>query len=255
MEDKTRFDLNTAVEQWRETLRRSPEIRAENLAELESHLRDSVAEWQRRGLSEEEAFVLAGHRLGGPTALRQEFAKINQSRVWLHRGLWMLVGIQAWGLLAALSHLGADAVTVGGLASLGYIFPLSSPHGFAPALGLAAGFTLTYFAFLAACVAGAWWLIRRKETHLRHVADVVLHGPLWVAGFLLIPLGFILFRLAEISLLVRWFPQQPGIAAEQVSQSLTGFAESVLSTISLLLLTVVLARRYVASCRPRRANS
>jgi|GEM_PF-2695704 len=251
MEDKTRFDLNTAVEHWLETLRRSPEIRAENLAELESHLRDSVAEWQRRGLGEEEAFVLAGHRLGGSMALRQEFAKINQSRVWLHRGLWMLVGIQAWALLGTLSHLGAAAVTVGGLASLGFKF--REPNLYLSALGPASGLTLTYLAFLAACVTGAWWLVRRKETGLRNAADAVLHRPLWVGGFVLIPLGLLVLNFAQFPFLAFWFPRAE-IGGIMASKSIASFAESVLLTVSLPLLTVFLARRYVASCRPRRAN-
>src|SRR5690349_14090776 len=46
MENPTSFDLNRAVQQWRETLAQSPAFRGENLNELESHLSDSIAAWQ-----------------------------------------------------------------------------------------------------------------------------------------------------------------------------------------------------------------
>ena len=51
METTTSFDLNRAIQSWRENLAQSPAFRGENLNELESHLRDSVATWQARGLS------------------------------------------------------------------------------------------------------------------------------------------------------------------------------------------------------------
>ena len=68
METPTSFDLNEALRCWRAGLSQSPQLRAENLAELEAHLRDGVAAWQARGLTEEEAFLLAGsgqHGNGG----------------------------------------------------------------------------------------------------------------------------------------------------------------------------------------------
>src|ERR1039457_5316434 len=98
MENPTTFDLNNAICRWRDGLRQSPHFREENLAELEAHLRDSVAELQGRGLPDEEAFLLATRRLGNPARLDSEFAKVNRRQVWLHRVLWMLVGIQVWGL-------------------------------------------------------------------------------------------------------------------------------------------------------------
>ena len=44
----TPFDLNQAIQQWRDGLAQSPAIRGENLDELEVHLRDSVATLQAR---------------------------------------------------------------------------------------------------------------------------------------------------------------------------------------------------------------
>ena len=97
MENPTAFDLNHAISRWRDDLRQSPYFREENLAELEAHLRDSVAELQGRGLTDEEAFLLATRRIGDPERLDPEFAKVNRGQVWLNRVLWMLVGVQVWG--------------------------------------------------------------------------------------------------------------------------------------------------------------
>src|SRR4051794_3815451 len=59
METQTSFDLNLAIQRWRENLAQSSALRNENLNELESHLRDSIAALQTAGLSGEEAFVIA----------------------------------------------------------------------------------------------------------------------------------------------------------------------------------------------------
>src|ERR1051325_853206 len=69
MEATTPFDLNQAIQRWRENLGQSPAFRRENLFELESHLRDSVATLQRQGLSDEEALMVATKRLGSAAEL------------------------------------------------------------------------------------------------------------------------------------------------------------------------------------------
>jgi hypothetical protein len=79
MENTTRFDLNLALQHWLESLRQSPQVKSENLKELESHVRDSVVQLQTKGLSSEESFMVATHRVGNPTQLEPEFAKVNRS--------------------------------------------------------------------------------------------------------------------------------------------------------------------------------
>jgi hypothetical protein len=54
MENSTPFDLETAIGKWRGELAHSPAFKQENLNELESHLRDSIARLGRAGLSSEE---------------------------------------------------------------------------------------------------------------------------------------------------------------------------------------------------------
>lgn len=103
METTTQFDLNQAIQRWRGTLAQSPAFQPENLEELEGHLRDSIAPLQRGGLSEPEAFQIATQRLGGAAQLHTEFCKTNAADVWRDRGLWMLVGLLFYGLVADLT--------------------------------------------------------------------------------------------------------------------------------------------------------
>lgn len=98
MANETSFDLNVAIKHWRENLAQSPAFRTENLNELESHLRDSVAILQTRGLSEEEAYLIAGRRIGNGPQLQTEFGKVNRTATWADRILWMLIGFQIWTL-------------------------------------------------------------------------------------------------------------------------------------------------------------
>ena len=79
MENPSEFDLNTALRCWLEALAQSPHFRKENVAELESHLRDSVAQLQGTGLSLEESFFIATRRVGSPQKLEGEFAKVNRN--------------------------------------------------------------------------------------------------------------------------------------------------------------------------------
>lgn len=79
METTTQFDLNIAVQHWLECLGQSPQIKSENLRELESHVRDSVVQLQTKGLSSEESFMVATHRVGNPLQLEPEFAKVSRS--------------------------------------------------------------------------------------------------------------------------------------------------------------------------------
>lgn len=77
MENETPFNVEHAIRQWRDSLTRSSRLRAEELEELELHLRDSVTALQKRGLSQEEAWLIAQKRLGQRETLKKEFAKVS----------------------------------------------------------------------------------------------------------------------------------------------------------------------------------
>jgi len=103
MEAQTRFDLNAAIEKWRLELAAQPNLGLADQRELEAHLRDTVAELQRRGLNDEETFWLARRRVGQPQQLDEEFAKANPENVWRDRVLWVAAAFLAWRLWSDIS--------------------------------------------------------------------------------------------------------------------------------------------------------
>jgi hypothetical protein len=104
MENISEFDLNIALRQWLDRFGQSPQVKVDNLNELESHLRDSVVQLQCKGLSSEESFLVATHRVGNPEKLGPEFAKVNRNtRDLVMHGLVLIffsIGcLLLWGIL------------------------------------------------------------------------------------------------------------------------------------------------------------
>ena len=93
MENQTRFDLNAAMENWRHELAAQPPLAPDNRRELETHLRDALAELKARGLNDEESFWLARRRVGPPQKLAEEFVKADPAKVWRERFYWMAVAL------------------------------------------------------------------------------------------------------------------------------------------------------------------
>ena len=99
MENQTRFDLNAAIEGWRQELAAQPNLASDDRRELETHLGDAIAGFQQRGLNDEESFWLARRRVGQPRQLGEEFAKADPAKAWRERMFWMALGIIVFLLL------------------------------------------------------------------------------------------------------------------------------------------------------------
>jgi hypothetical protein len=239
METPTSFNLNDAVRRWRAALSQSPQVREEDLAELEGHLRDGIAGWQARGLTDEEAFLLAARRLGNQTALQTEYAKVNRRHIWMDRLLWMLVGVQLNGLVGAVSGPVADAAVLGGLARVGYDFQSGLQ---APVLVAAALLAGTNLLALAGAIAAVCWWMRRKQSHTRQIASRLIQWPI-VAGLLLV-----IFMLAvrvctslELPLLSHLYSTST-LGSVAMTRSLSNGVLSILQTVVLAAATVFLLR-------------
>lgn len=100
MENVSQFDLNIALQRWLARLGQSPQVKAENLKELESHVRDSVVQLQTKGLSSEESFLVATHRVGNPEKLEPEFAKMNRNplNMMIHGVILVCFSVACWFL-------------------------------------------------------------------------------------------------------------------------------------------------------------
>lgn len=100
MENIAQFDLNIALQHWLARLGQSPQVKSENLKELESHVRDSVVQLQTKGLSSEESFLVATHRVGSAEKLESEFAKVNRSprNLIIHGVILVFFSVACWFL-------------------------------------------------------------------------------------------------------------------------------------------------------------
>lgn len=78
MENRTEFNLNNRVQNWKSELSRNSNMTIDNICELESHLYDEIEELQKLKLSPEESFLIAKNRIGNIQELTNEFSKINK---------------------------------------------------------------------------------------------------------------------------------------------------------------------------------
>jgi hypothetical protein len=107
------FDLNQEVAQWKQSFGLSESVTHPDLDELESHLHDQIDTLTLSGLSPQEAFLVARHRIGDLKQVAGEYAKVNGFSIFRRRLQWMLVGILAYMLIFNVSYLGSVAGVFG----------------------------------------------------------------------------------------------------------------------------------------------
>ena len=124
------FELDKSILEWKRSFQQNCSLNEESIDELESHLRESVFELNRKGLSEEESFFVAMNRLGYAPALDAEFEKNSPLGVNQDRLIWMLsgylgvsiCGITSTAIVSSLStgmaYAGADATATGVVVTL-----------------------------------------------------------------------------------------------------------------------------------------
>src|SRR5690348_10268637 len=76
--DEGMFNLEKAIQKWRDRMVAAGINAREVLDELESHLRDDIEQRARQGQTVQAAFDAAAQALGQTGVLRQEFAKVRQ---------------------------------------------------------------------------------------------------------------------------------------------------------------------------------
>lgn len=103
MATQTRFDLNFALQMWRQELMAQRNLLPDARRELESHLRDAIAGYQQRGLGDGEAFQLARERVGQLRLIGKEFKKVGA--IYWNRPM----AIAAWGIFVISLFLPAYA--------------------------------------------------------------------------------------------------------------------------------------------------
>ena len=110
MENPSPFSLKQSLSQWRQNISTNPAMSESALDELESHLQESIEALEKTGLNQQEAFMIATHRLGSPCSLQAEYAKENPVPLWRHNMIWLLLG---WISLLFTRYIARAAMAVG----------------------------------------------------------------------------------------------------------------------------------------------
>jgi hypothetical protein len=246
METTTSFDLNRAIQQWRETLAQSPAFRSENLHELQGHLRDSVAGLEARGLSAEEAFMIATKRIGRVDSLEAEYGKVNGGIVWLDRTLWMLIGLQVWGFVSGLLFaISSGAVSLG---LVGGKFDFAA-HGRTLPIVL---FAVVRLLALAGSLALCWWLIVGKGQRLGSRIERLLAGRVALVvicvALCLVSLLGSSFGYSSTMLLLK-FADKGTFGEVMISQAYPNLFGGAIQVGALIVLTLTLARKRLRMSR------
>ena len=165
MESSTPFHLDQALRQWRTSLENLGGIQAEELEELECHLRESIFLLHTRGLSIREAFAIATRRLGSGRQLSEEFAKANPQRTWTERAMWMVVGVLAAYALKVIAYAFPDIV-------LNCVLRSGLNGHLLGALYLLAGWMVW-----TGAAATAYWFVSRHSSRRDRVVQACLRQP------------------------------------------------------------------------------
>jgi len=97
-------DVEKHIEQWRAGLAGSEALRDTDIRELESHLREEIEHLKPLPLSDEEAFLVARHRLGDTAALAHEFWKVNGQGRLLQKFSWGIMGVVLYFAVITFAH-------------------------------------------------------------------------------------------------------------------------------------------------------
>ena len=116
------FDLKQQINKWRAQLAISEAYQDSDLEELEGHLMDEIDNFRKNNkLGEEEAFVIARHRIGDAAVLTDEFRKVNTNIIWKNRLTWVLGGYCFFTLANIVISALSQTFTI-----------LGAAHGLAP---------------------------------------------------------------------------------------------------------------------------
>lgn len=167
----TPFDLEASIAAWRSQFCSYEAISHAQVEELESHLRESIDDLNQSGLSLEESFLLARHRLGGES-VAEEIQRSEPARLWATRARWMFLGVLSYYALTSLMTV------VGGIIQIATVLLLPSANAARLAALVASSISLGLFVWTLWQVAQGRW----QFTKIKSFAP--LRRPLLLALFM-----------------------------------------------------------------------
>ncbi len=92
------YDLNRSIRNWSSAISQNGACSTDEMQELETHLREQVADLVDVGLSEQEAFSVGVSRIGKPGEVCAEYEKVSPMRLWCRRLFILLWAAPAIGI-------------------------------------------------------------------------------------------------------------------------------------------------------------
>lgn len=122
MGETNMFDLNECIKKWRVGLAQSQSLGKKDIDELEGHLREEIDHLKESKLSDEEAFLVATHRLGDSVCIAEEYAKIDYGHIFRRRFFWAVVGVLVYLLLTySATAVEKICILIGGMGGVSVI--------------------------------------------------------------------------------------------------------------------------------------
>lgn len=165
------FNLEKAIEEWRKQMVAAGVKPPVPLEELESHLREEVAQQTKSGVKEPEAFHLAVLKIGQPGLLKREFAKVGGFYGFLSRRRTLKITLSVHGLLGLtwliclLNHFGRSSPIYNGRSLLGWLIASTR---------ISNGQSLLVFLIFSAALAGSVLLVFHSKWERSIIRTIAL---------------------------------------------------------------------------------
>lgn len=107
------FNLTEAVQSWLGQLEQRGTFTEDDLLELHSHLMDAIDSLLATGLSRQEAFLIACHRLGTAEVLGNEFGKLSRPLPLRREPVLLIAGVVSFMIIKNAIEAVHDFGTIG----------------------------------------------------------------------------------------------------------------------------------------------
>lgn len=234
------FELNKKINDWHDELIANQSMTEIDVDELMSHLKDNIEDLEKKGLSGEESYWVARHRLGDTRALDIEFAKVNQALIWRKRIFWLLLG---YFLFTTISYLAKLATISLQLLDLQWLFVRIPITGFQYPL------PIPMFLFILLIIGGIFFMTTSQRNifkkngvnHFKFIPGVKI-GHKFIMAFSGFYLVIIFGNFLSTSASTNRFSAAT-IGAISVSGSIFSLLWNIFLFITLVIMTLVLEKR------------
>ena len=226
MESDTRFDLTAALARWTGDFAKRGHLEPEKIAELESHLHDSIAGMQQRGLDEAEAFLIATRRLGSPAQIETEFEKAETALLPRRALWWLVLGVAGWTTFR------------NGLGTLEGLLALAGSSFATDQTGITAIICAAKLLSLGLLVGGLL-AVFNQHAKLQDLVNFSVRRPWHSAGILLLANG--LFWFTSLAAQMVLFRQTPVALAAEFARTMS-IGSLISSSVSLGIVAFILTK-------------